>query len=218
MTEFPGLREALRAWMLEAVATLTADSDAAYEGLDVPGWNVDPDGVFRNIARPIDGWDFHKRRQLEQLTSWPSVERAFDADERLSRQVDTFVGTALGGGQIGIYGLAMHVLPRPSEIDRTSAVFEQRYTELETYLVVHELEFKTIWPVPGLIVADMPIELEAGVVLDAMSDRELVIALRTEIIGPHFPSESLFQAEPASRTCIRYRYRLPKLMGAALLR
>jgi hypothetical protein len=199
--------------MLEAVATLTADSDPADEGLDVPEWNVDPDGIFRNIARPIYGWDFHKRRQLQQLTSWPSVERAFDADERLSRQVNTFVGTALGGGQIGIYGLAMHVLPRPSEIDRTSEVFEQRYTELETYLVAHELEFKTIWPVPGLIVADMPIELESGVVLDAMSDRELVIALRTEIVRPHFPSETVFLAEPASRTCIRYRYRLPKLIG-----
>ena len=73
MTEFPELREALHAWMLQALASLTADSDAAYEGLDVPEWNVDPDGVFRNIARPIDGWDFRKRRQLQQLTRWPSV-------------------------------------------------------------------------------------------------------------------------------------------------
>jgi hypothetical protein len=213
MTEFPGLREALQAWMLEAVVTLTADSDAAYEGLDVPGWNVDSDGVFRNIARPIDDWDFRKREQLRQLASWANVNRAFDADDRLSRQVDTFVGTALGGGQIGIYGLAMHVLPRPGESGHASEVFEQRYTELETYLVADELEFKTIWPVPGLIVADLPIELEPDVVLDAMSDHELVIALRTETIRPHFPSEPLFQAEPASRTCIRYRYRLPKLIG-----
>jgi hypothetical protein len=213
MTEFPGLKEALQAWMMEAVATLTADSDAAYEGLGVPEWGVDPDGVFRNIARPIDGWDFRERRQLQQLASWPNVEQAFDADDRLSRQVDTFVGTALGGGRIGRYGLAMHVLPRPGESDRASQVLEQRYTELETYLVADELEFKTIWPVPGLIVTDMPIELEPGVVLDAMSDRELVTALRTETVRPYFPSEPLFQAEPASRTCIRYRYRLTKLIG-----
>ena len=142
MTEFPGLREALHTWVLEAVATLTADSDAAYEGPDLSQWNVDPDGVFRNIARPIDRWDFRKRGQLQQLASWPSVKQAFDADDLLSRQVDTFVGTALGGGQIGIYGLALHVLPRPSEIDRISEVFEQRYTELEMYLAADELEFR----------------------------------------------------------------------------
>ena len=47
-----------------------------------------------------------------------------------------------------------------------------------------------------------------------MSDRELVAALRTETVRPTFGSEGLlFQAEPASRTCIRYRYRLPKLIG-----
>jgi hypothetical protein len=40
-----------------------------------------------------------------------------------------------------------------------------------------------------------------------------VIALRTETIRPAFASEPLFQAEPASRTCIRYRYRLQKLIG-----
>lgn len=49
--------------------------------------------------------------------------------------------------------------------------------------------------------------------LDAMSDSELVTALRTEIVRPPFPNDTLFQAEPANRTCIRYLYRLPKLVG-----
>jgi len=200
--------------MQEAVAALTADSDAAYEGVGVPEWNCDTDGIFRNIVRPMDGWDFRKRRQLKQLASWPNVEQAVHKDDHLSRQVDIFVGTIHGGIRVEAYNLAMHVLPRPGEIDHANEVFEQRYADLETYLVADELEFKTIWPVPGLIVADMPIELESGIVLDAMSDRELVIALRTETVCPHFPSEPLFQAEPASRTCVRYRYRLSKLIDS----
>lgn len=213
MGEFPALQEALQTWMHDAVVALTADSEAAYEGLDIPEWACDADGIFRNIARPVDGWDFRKRRQLQLLASWPAVEKVFHADERLSCQIDTFVGTIYGGGRVEAYNCAMHVLPRPSEVDRAGEVFEWRYAELDSYLAADEIGFKTLWAVPGLIVADMPIQLEPGIVLDAMSDRELTIALRTEIVRPVFASEPLFQAEPASRTCVRYRYRLPKLTG-----
>jgi len=214
ITEFPALREPLHAWMLEAVATLTADSDAAYEGFGLPAWKCDPDGIFRNIARPVDGWDFHKLRQLQQLATWSNVEKAFQEDSRLSRQVDTVVGTILSGLRVEAINFALGVIPRPSEIDRAEEVFEQRYAQLESYLVADELDFKVIWPLPGLIVENTPVELEPDVVLDAMSDRELVAALRTETVRPTFGSEGLlFQAEPASRTCIRYRYRLPKVIG-----
>jgi hypothetical protein len=107
----------------------------------------------------------------------------------------------------------MHLLPFPSEIDQAAEVFEQRYGELEAYLAADELEFNAIWPVPGLIVADIPVELQPGAVLDAMSDRELVLALRTGTVIPPFPDNTLFEADAASRTCVRYRYRLPKLIG-----
>jgi PIN like domain/Apea-like HEPN len=200
--------------MQEAVATLTEDGDGAYEGLDAPEWNCNAGGVFRNIARPVDGWDFRKRRQLQELASWPPVEQAFRGDTRLSRQIGTLVGTILGGIRMEPYNFAMHVLPRPSELDCANEIFEQRYAELDAYLAANDIGFKTIWPVPGVIVANMPIVLEPDIVLDAMSDRELVVALRTEIVRPVFGNQLVFQAEPASRTCVRYRYRLSKLIGS----
>jgi hypothetical protein len=212
MAEFDALREALLAWIIDAMAFLS-DNDAAYEGLDIPAWRCDGDGIFRNIARPLDAWDFRKRRQLTELASWTGVEQAFHEDERLSRQVGTLIGTVHGGRQIEIYGLAMHVLPCPSELGRSREVFEHRYAELEAYLLADELEFKAVWPVPGLILTDVPIELEPGVVLDAMSDHELVLALGAGHVHPPFPGEALFQADLASRACVRYRYRLPKLVG-----
>ena len=58
------------------------DLAAAYEGLDVPEWNCDADGISRNIARPMDGWDFRKRRQLQQLASWPIIEQAVHEADR----------------------------------------------------------------------------------------------------------------------------------------
>jgi hypothetical protein len=214
MTEFPALREALQVWVQEAVTMLAADTDAAYEGIDTPEWKCDADGIFRNIARPMDGWDFHKLRQLQQLTSWPQVEKAFHENDRLSRQIDDVVGTILGGIRLEPYNFAVRLIPRPSELDRASEIFEQRYAELEAYLITDEIEFKTIWPIPGLIVANLPIELESGIVLDAMSDRELTMALRTEMLRPPFPSQPLLKAEPRDRTCIRYQYRLAKRIGS----
>jgi hypothetical protein len=147
------------------------------------------------------------------LDSWPGVEKAFRENDGLGRQVDTFVGTMQGGGQVAMFGLAMHILPRPDELSRASEVFEDRYAELEAYLLADELEYKTLWPLPGLLVKDTPIELESDVVLDVMSDSELTAALRSEIVRPVFPGHILFKAEPHDRTCIRYRYRLPKLIG-----
>jgi hypothetical protein len=186
--------------MLEAVATLAADQDAPYEGLGLPAWKRDPDGIFRNVARPIDDWDFRKLRQRQQLASWPNVEKAFKEDSRLSHQVDTVVGTIQSGLRVEPINFALRVIPRPSEIGRAEENFEQRYAQLESYLVADELDFRVIWPVPGLIVETMPVELEPDMVLDAMSDRELVTALRTETVRPPFGTESiLFQAEPAKR-------------------
>src|ERR1039457_2098954 len=214
MTQFSALQEAMYAWMVDAAASLMTDHDARYEGLGLHGWDRDADGIFRNIARPIDGWDFRYLRRLQHLASWLTVEKVFQEDSRLSLQVDTLVGTIQGGSRVEAFGLAAHVIPRPGELDRAGEVFEQRYLELEAYLVADELEFKTIWPVPGLIVDCMPIALEPYIVLDPMSDSELVTALRAETVRPLFPNDMLFRAESANRSCVRYRYRLPKLIGS----
>ena len=179
----------------------------------MPGWRCDPDGVFRNIARPMDAWDFHKLRQFQQLSSWSGVEKAFRADDRLSCQVDTAVGTIRGGSRVEAYNYAVRLIPRPSELDRIEETFEQRFVELEAYLLATELEFISLWPVPGLIVDDTPVELEPGMVLGALSDRELVRALQTDIIHPIFADDVLFRPEPADRTCFRYCYHLSKLIG-----
>jgi hypothetical protein len=213
MTEFPALREALHTWALDVASTFADDSEVHYQEQSLPRWECDPDGIFRNISRPAEVWNFKRYQSLRDLDRWQGVETAFHEDGRLNRQVDIFVGTIQGGGQLGIFGLAMHVLPRPDDLGRTSEVFEERYAELERYLTADDLEFKTLWPVPGLIVGNLPVELGTDVALDTMSNSEVAIALRSGIVRPIFPNDILFQAEPAIRTCIRYRFSLSKLVG-----
>jgi hypothetical protein len=76
----------------------------AGEGLGEPQWRRDADGIFRNMARPYDEWDFRKRRQLGQLASWPAAEHAFHADERLSHQIGTMVRMTLASSTSGSHG------------------------------------------------------------------------------------------------------------------
>ncbi len=66
---------------------------------------------------------------------------------------------------------------------------------------------------PGLTIDVLPIQLEATLELDAMTDRELGFALDTEIVRTTFPRERLFNRTPEHRTCVRYQYSLPKVVG-----
>jgi Apea-like HEPN len=214
MSEFPELKEALRAWAHGAAASLIDDPNARYVGRDLPQWGCDSDGIFRDIVRPVDGWDYRYLEKLKYLASWPRVEKAFQDDDRLSRQINTLVGTAQGGMRVETFGLAVHILPHPYELDRVDEIFEDHYAQLEGYLMAEELAFKAIWPVPGLIADTVPLELEYSLELDVMSDSELSVALRTGIILPAFAGSKLFQAGPADRTCFRYRYSLGKMVGS----
>jgi len=214
MAEFPELKEALRKWTVEVVASLADDRTARHVGIGWPQWGCDPDGIFRDIARPMGGWDYRNLDRFKYLASWPSVIKVLLDDDQLSRQIDTLVGTAQGGLRLEAFNIAVQVLPGPDELSRVDEAFEDRYDQLEAFLTANELDFKAIWPVPGLIVDGIPLQLEPEIELDGMTDRELAVALRTEIIRPPFSSAKLFQASPADRTCFRYRYRLTKMVGS----
>ena len=65
--------------------------------------------------------------------------------------------------------------------------FEKRYAELEDFLAVDEVEYTVVWPLPGLVSAVLPLQLDSMLELDAMSDRELEFALNNEVIWTVFP-------------------------------
>jgi hypothetical protein len=118
----------------------------------------------------------HRLRDLQGLASWPQVEKAPHDSDCLSRQIDTLVRTVRGGTRVEAYNLAGRVIPRPSELDGAVEVFDRRYGELEKYLTADEFDFEAIWPVPGLAVEHVPLELEPGVVLDVAQGRRKALA------------------------------------------
>jgi hypothetical protein len=155
------------------------------------------------------GWD-----RLFNLPEWQAVLDILHADERLSRQVDTLVGSAYGGVHVEARSVGWRVLPLPNNLDDFSSEFDARYERLEAFLVADEIEYSAIWPLQGLTTSKLPVSLEAMLELRSMSDRELGFALDTELVRTVFPRTRHLEPGPEHRTCIRYRYKLQKYVGS----
>lgn len=218
VTEFPELQAALRAWVNDAVERLSRDDGALDYAIDPGHWQPDPNGVFQYAEYTVEVWNSIALASLLALPSWHTVLDVLHADIRLNDQVDTLVGTAYSGTRrIEAASLGRRVLPRPNELADAGESFVARYAELELFLATDEIEYTTIWPLPGLTSDVLPVQLDSKLELAAMSDRELGFALDTEIIRPPFPRGGIFwpQLSPQRehRTCARYRHSLPKLVG-----
>jgi hypothetical protein len=210
MMEFPELRGALLQLALDS-APIIAQAQFAWMG--IAQWSCDPDGVFRDIERPTRAWDLSYHQRIKSSKTWARVEEVFQNDERLSRQISGPVSTAQSGLDLEAFRLASHIFPDPDEHGSSGDSFDTKYAELDRFLAAEELRFKAVWPVPRLAVIGTPLQMEPGVELDIMTDDELTVALRLDMVRPIFPNFKFFQPTSADRTCLRYHYRLTKLVG-----
>lgn len=213
MTEFPKLESVLRKWVNEATSRLSADGEASYGTTDLGHWRRDSDGVFRDAERVVETWDRKSVNILFELPQWTAVLDELYADDRLKVQVDTLVGTAQGGHRIEVTHIGRIVLPRPNELTQFNESFEKRYAELEDFLARDEIEYTVIWPLPGLVSVALPVQLEPALELDVMSDRELGFALDVGVVRTDFPRDRILVPQTEHRTCVRYHFKLPKLVG-----
>jgi len=187
VAEFPELKEALYKWANEAISRLSADDESRDIRTDLGRWQCDSDGIFRDAEREMEVWNRKCVDNLFDLPQWATVLDVLHATDRLEQQLDTFVGTAKGGRHLEAASIGRVILPRPNELGQFDVAFEKRYAELEDFLAVDEVEYTVIWPLPGLVSAVLPLQLDSMLELDAMSDRELEFALNNEVIWTVFP-------------------------------
>jgi hypothetical protein len=212
MAHFERLERALREWVTEAVARLS-DGPQVHISSTLPRWQRDTDGVFRKAERPVRLWHPDQVETLRQLASWRVVEQVLQEDDRLRVQLNQLVGTIQGGSQLSGEMMSRHALPLPDEVDDLAGAFARRYGELDHFLAADEIEYLVIWPLPGLTSSEFPITLEQGLGIDYMSDRELTAALNTEVLSLVFPQMTVLTPDQNQQACLRYRYRLPKVIG-----
>ena len=213
MANFDRLEQAMRAWVHDAVEYLSHTEPDVSSGL--ARWQRDSDGIFRKVERPVPVWQRSEVKAAQELPSWRAIEEVFQEDDRLAAHVDNLVGTAQGARRFEVEMAGRLVLPRPDEVKDLEAVFARRYENLDGFLAAEEIESVVIWPLPGLASTEFPIRLEPDVELDLLSDDELAAALNADVLRPTFPGMPLLDPseEKHTRAGLRYRYRLPKVLG-----
>jgi Apea-like HEPN len=212
MANFEKLEEAMRAWVREAIARLSSGSEPDVS----PGlrrWQRDSDGIFRVRERPTRVWRHTEVQALQELPSWHAVEEALQEDDRLRAHLNQLVGTVQGGVRFDAETAGHLVLPLPDEVGDLEGAFARRYGELDRFLAAEEIESVVVWPLPGLTSSEFPIALEQDLELDLMSDDELAAVLNTDVLRLARPGLPLLFPEQSQQACLRYRYRLPKLVG-----
>lgn len=212
MAEFPELERTLRAWVLEAVQRLLG-SAGPEESYDLRRWRRDSDGIYRNRERVMPVWRHAEIEALWDLPSWAEVERTVQEDPRLEEQVGQLVGSDQGGRLLEMQTLGRHVLPLPGEMSDVEGFFSRRFSELDGVLGTQELEYKVVWPLPGLSSGQFPVQLEQDVELNRMTEDELTTALNLELVQPTFPGTSILMPDEADPACLRYHYRIEKMIG-----
>jgi hypothetical protein len=214
MDEFPELKEALCKWASDAVTRLLATENSQELSASLPHWQRDSDGIFRNRESVSEVWSRSVVDLLQQLPSWVEVEGILQSDSRLNFQINTLVGAMSSGrGRLEASHVGLCVLPSPTEVDSFDEAFAERYAKIEHFLAATEFESVVVWPISGLVSGDLPVQLDTSLELDTMSDWELGLALDAEIVRPMFPRVPIFDPRPEHRTCLRYRYRSPKVVG-----
>lgn len=213
MAAFLDLRQAMWEWVREAVATLSAGPEPDVSQ-DLRRWQRDEDGVFRDAERSVPVWNREAVAAAMRLPSWRVVEETFRRNDRLRVQVDTLVGTLRGRSRFETEIAGQLVLPRPGETGDLEEAFAQRYRRLDAFLAAEEFELLEVWPLPGLSSSQFPITLEPDLELDWMADEELMAALNTHILPRRYGvAPPLLFPEESKQACMRYCYRLPKVVG-----
>jgi hypothetical protein len=210
---FPNLRQAMWDWVREAIAALSVGPEPEV-ARDLRRWQRDDDGTFRHAERKVSRWNRTAVAEAIQLPSWRIVLETFQRDPRLRGQVDTLVGTARGATRFEIVTAGHLVLPRPEEVADLQGAFLRRYKKLDAFLAAEQFEFAEVWLLPGFSSSEIPIRLEPHLELDRMSDDELAAALDTQLMPWGFGiSAPLLFPEESQQACMRYRFRLPKVLG-----
>jgi hypothetical protein len=213
MSHFHALEQALRAWVQEAVAHLPSDAQPDLAAGGLPIWRRDKDGIFRSSKRLANVWNDAELAALIALPTWPAVETALQNDDRLRTHLNQLVGTFHGVSNYDAEEFGRRVLPTPDDGNDLDAAFIRRYSWLERFLVAEEVRYVAVWPLPQLASRRFPIELEPGIELDFMSDDELAAVLDTDVLRLRIPVRDVLLPDQEPLACLRYRYRLPKVIG-----
>lgn len=146
--------------------------------------------VYRHMQTEEKRWTREAIQELTALSQFQDLAHASQENPVVSDHVERLVGTPLGASHCTLLTLALSTLPTPGEIESGSFDdFEARWQRLADFLTTQQLKYKTLHLLHGLTISGQEeIELEPGLTIDRLTNRDIEQAMGLGLIKPALPS------------------------------
>ena len=210
------MREYVRAAMSLLASECPEGPSRILRGLEE--WRRGPDNLFRRYDREDPYWVDCIRSHQDRIHTLPEYRRLVDVIRsipEINGQLETLVGTISQAGRIEIAHITDHLIwalaQSISGLSFAELRFDQLFDKFTTDLSRNSFDYYSVGPLLGLKVEVAPILLEPGVVLDLMTDDEIVRCLSIGFLSSWPRSQSV--ADIGSAVSVRVQYQLDKRIG-----
>ena len=174
--------------------------------------------VRQDKKRPLWGIVFHKAKaEIEATEEFVNFTKVVKADQTISSQLNTLVGTCMGRTRFELDNLVFKPLSpflRDTDISAfDESVFKTEYLKIENALYSTDIEFERITPLCGFFADTPDLLLGPNLSIVKLSESEMIDLLKLGIrIGESFGPENFIHY--IHQFAIKLTYCLPKIIGA----
>ena len=210
------MREYVRAAMSLLASECPEGPSRILRGLEE--WRRDADNLFRRYDRQDPYWVDCIRSHQDRIHTLPEYRRLVDVIRsipEINGQLETLVGTISQAGRIEIAHITDHLIWALAQSISGLGFAEPRFDELFQKFITDlsrtSFDYYSVGPLLGLKIEVAPLLLESGVVLDHMTDDEIVRCLSIGFLSSWPRSQSV--ADIRSAVSVRVQYQLDKRIG-----
>jgi len=189
--------------------------DSAPEFEDDTRWEHGTDGHFRERKKRIRTlWPMLSDEWLRLLPEYQTCIESIKSDVVIGPHLDRLVGTIMSASRLEansiLKSLIYAMLDDEGRVAFTDERFHSRWREMAGLFGADQIAFKTVAPLPYLIVPSFPLGLNNELVLDRLTDDEVTRCYQVGVIRPISLRFPLVYGEIA--VGIRRAMFLPKLI------
>jgi hypothetical protein len=196
----PQLESAVREFVRIAVACLSAaPMDQVPEAES--RWERGSDGHFRERITRLRRLPLAIERSLEALPQYKSCTQLLESDAVIGAQINRLVGTGTSAARLEtdniLKSLIYAMLDDNGVLRFDDGRFDAQWRRQVEFFRADQFAYKTIAPLPNLVVTNPPLPLNNELALDKLTDEEVTRCFQVGVLRPLSPRFPLISAEEA---------------------
>lgn len=212
------LHDVLQAYTSKALSMLNSDIDATEYELEEPKWEFHNSDQFKKVqkARVELGMAITLNHKLLcGLPEFLDVNEVLKNCPVVGPQIDTLVGTSSDLMRLEAYqvanAIAYTIVHQKGVFEFDTEIFESEYKRLEEFFWSEDIDYESLNVLYGFT-APHHVELDENLTIVRLTDSKICELLNMNITMGHKMSHFVFSV---ARFAIRYRWKLPKVVGVA---